>query len=141
HRRRLSARAASLCPLSNHRLSARDPHPAAQPDHALHRSGTARHAGRGGELMLLGKVIGTVVPALAYEGLQGVPMLWIQPLDKSGNAKGEPLVAADATRMAGPLELVYYEGGREAALLLEPWFVPVDHAIVGIVDERYTEES
>jgi ethanolamine utilization protein EutN len=29
---------------------------------------------------------------------------------------------------------VYYEGGREAALALDPWFVPIDHAIVGIVD-------
>ncbi|HDL77817.1 MAG TPA: hypothetical protein ENG36_03520, partial [Lentisphaerae bacterium] len=43
-------------------------------------------------------------------------------------------VAADATRMAGPGEVVFYEGGREAALALDPWFVPVDHAVVGIVD-------
>ena len=44
------------------------------------------------------------------------------------------MVAADSTRMAGPGEIVYYESGREAALALEPAFVPVDHAIVGIVD-------
>ena len=91
--------------------------------------------------MLLGQVIGTVVPLLAYQGLEGVPMLWIQPLDKKGKKKGEALVAADPTRMAGPGELVYFEGGREAALLLEPWFVPVDHAVVGIVDEKYVEEG
>ncbi len=36
--------------------------------------------------------------------------------------------------MAGPGELIYYEGGREAAMALEPWFVPVDHSIIGIVD-------
>jgi hypothetical protein len=30
---------------------------------------------------------------------------------------------------------VYYEGGREAALALETWYVPVDHTILGIVDE------
>jgi ethanolamine utilization protein EutN len=36
--------------------------------------------------------------------------------------------------MAGPGELIYYEGGREAALALDPWFVPVDHTIIGIVD-------
>ena len=90
--------------------------------------------------MLLGKVIGTVVPNLVCQGLEGVPMLWIQPLDKNGNPKGEAIVAADSTRMAGPDELVYFEGGREAALMLEPWFVPVDHAVVGIVDERYVEE-
>jgi ethanolamine utilization protein EutN len=84
--------------------------------------------------MLLGRVVGTVVTCVAYEGLQGVPMLLVQPLAKDGAPKGAPIVAADATRMAGPGEFVYYEGGREAALALDPWFVPVDHAIIGIVD-------
>jgi ethanolamine utilization protein EutN len=37
--------------------------------------------------------------------------------------------------MAGPGEIVCFEGGREAALSLDPWFVPVDHAIVGIIDD------
>ena len=84
--------------------------------------------------MLLGKVIGTVVSTQVYEGLSGVPMLLVQPLAKDGAEKGAPVVCADGTRMAGPGELVYYEGGREAAMTLKPWFVPVDHAIVGIVD-------
>lgn len=84
--------------------------------------------------MLLGKVIGTVVSTQVYEGLAGVPMLLVQPLTKEGVEKGAPVVCADGTRMAGPGELVYYEGGREAAMTLKPWFVPVDHAIVGIVD-------
>lgn len=85
--------------------------------------------------MLLGQVIGTVVPSVSYEGLQGVPFLIVQPLDNTGRPKGQPLVAADATRMAGPGELITYEGGREAALALDPWFVPVDHTIVSIVDQ------
>ena len=84
--------------------------------------------------MLLGRVVGSVVPAVVYAGLEGVPMLLVQPLDKAGEPDGRAIVAADATRMAGPGELVYYEGGREAALALDPWFVPVDHAIIGIVD-------
>ena len=84
--------------------------------------------------MLLGKVIGTVVATQVYEGLAGVPMLLVQPLAKDGAEKGSPVVCADGTRMAGPGELVYYEGGREAAMTLNPWFVPVDHAIIGIVD-------
>jgi ethanolamine utilization protein EutN len=84
--------------------------------------------------MLLGRVIGTLVPCVVYEGLEGTPMLVVQPLDMLGKPKGRPLVAADCTRMAGPGELVYYEGGREAALALDPAFVPVDHTIVGIVD-------
>jgi len=85
--------------------------------------------------MLLGRVIGTVTACVSYEGLEGVRFLIVQPLDRTGNPKGQTLVAADAVRMAGPGELVMYEGGREAALALDPWFVPVDHSIVGIVDE------
>ncbi len=84
--------------------------------------------------MQLGRVIGTVVSSIRSTGLQGVPLLVVQPLDRRGADSGTPLVAADATRMAGPEELILYEGGREAALALDPWFVPVDHAIVGIVD-------
>ena len=66
-----------------------------------------------------------------------------EPLDRVGEPVGRPLVAADSTRMAGPGELIYYEGGREAALALETTFVPVDHAIIGIVDgfERVADGS
>jgi len=85
--------------------------------------------------MLLGRVIGTVTPCVSYKGLEGVPFLLVQPLDRVGRKTSKPLVAADALRMAAPGELVLYEGGREAALALEPWFVPVDHTIVGIVDQ------
>ena len=84
--------------------------------------------------MLLGKVIGTVTPCVVYEGLEGVPLLLVQPLNKNSQSTGKPIVACDSTRMAGPGELIYYEGGREAALALETWFVPVDHTIIGIVD-------
>jgi ethanolamine utilization protein EutN len=85
--------------------------------------------------MLLGRVIGSVVTCAVSKGLEGTPLLLVQPLDPGRRPAGRVLVAADATRMAGPGEIVYYEGGREAALALDPWFVPVDHAIVGIVDD------
>ena len=89
---------------------------------------------------MLGKVIGTVTPSQVYQGLEGVPMLLVQPLNKKQQPDGVLLVVADGTRMAGPGELIYFEGGREAALLLDPWFVPVDHAVVGIVDGVHLEE-
>jgi ethanolamine utilization protein EutN len=85
--------------------------------------------------MLLGRVIGTLVPSIIIKDLESVPMLIIQPLTESLESSGSPLVAADSTRMAAPQELIYYEGGREAALALEKWFVPVDHTIIGIVDD------
>jgi ethanolamine utilization protein EutN len=89
--------------------------------------------------MLLGKVIGTVVATQYYEGLEGVKFLLIQPLDKNQQPKGKPLVAADATAQAGPGEIIYYEGGREAAMALPITFVPVDHSVIGIVDGVHLE--
>ncbi|MEN8164736.1 MAG: EutN/CcmL family microcompartment protein [Acidobacteriota bacterium] len=89
--------------------------------------------------MRLGRVIGTVVPCVVTPGLEGVPMLVVQPLSKDEKPEGRPVVCADSTRMAGPGELIAFEGGREAALALDPWFVPVDQTIVGIVDGIHLE--
>ena len=62
-------------------------------------------------------------------------MLLVQPLDKHQKPVGQAIVSADSTRMAGPGELIYYESSREAALALDPWFVPGDDTIIGIVDD------
>jgi ethanolamine utilization protein EutN len=84
--------------------------------------------------MQLGRVIGTVVATMKYEGLEGIKLLIVQPLDRHQEPEGRPVVAADAVHMAGPGELIYFVGSREAAQALPETFVPVDHAIVGIVD-------
>jgi ethanolamine utilization protein EutN len=85
--------------------------------------------------MQLGRVTGTVVATIKTEGLEGVRFLIVQPLSKHQENQGSPVVAADAVAMAGPGELVYFVASREAAEALEERFVPVDHAIVGLVDE------
>jgi len=83
----------------------------------------------------LGRVIGTVVATRKYEGLEGKKLLVVQPLDHQRKPSGASEVAVDATEQAGRGELVFLVGSREAALALTPSFVPVDSAIVGIVDE------
>jgi len=88
--------------------------------------------------MQLGRVTGTVVATVKAEGLEGVRFLIVQPLDEQQEPVGASIVAADAVHMAGRGELVYFVAAREAAEALEPRFVPVDHAIVGIVDEVHT---
>jgi ethanolamine utilization protein EutN len=85
--------------------------------------------------MQFATVVGTLVADRKYEGLEGVKFLIVQPLDRDRQPSGEPYVAADATAQAGPGELVFVVASREAALALPVTFVPVDHAIVGIVDE------
>jgi ethanolamine utilization protein EutN len=85
--------------------------------------------------MQFARVIGTVVATTKYEGLEGVKFLVVQPLSKEQEPVGEPVVAADGTAQAGPGELVFIVGSREAAQAMPEVFVPVDHAIVGIVDD------
>jgi ethanolamine utilization protein EutN len=91
--------------------------------------------------MQLGRVVGSVVATEKAPGLEGIRFLILQPLDKRSRPQGETLVAADAVSMAGPGELVYFVASREAAEALPQQFVPVDHAIVGIVDEVHLEEE
>ena len=91
--------------------------------------------------MQLGRVLGSVVATEKAPGLEGIRFLILQPLDKQNRSKGETLVAADAVSMAGPGELVYFVASREAAEALPDRFVPVDHAVVGIVDDVHLEEE
>ena len=84
--------------------------------------------------MYLGRVIGTVVATRKYQGLEGRSFKVVQPVDHAGKDIGPAEVAVD-TVAARPNTLVYLVGSREASLALEPWFVPVDSAIVGIVDQ------
>ncbi len=89
--------------------------------------------------MYLGRVIGTVTARQKVEGLEGATFLVVQPLCDELRPTGPSLVAVD-TVQAGPGELVYLVGSREAALALDPYFVPVDAAIVGIVDGMHRPE-
>ncbi len=87
--------------------------------------------------MYLGKVRGTIVAERKYEGLEGRKLLVVEPLDHHMMPTGEMQIAVDTVR-SGRGDLVYLVGSREAALALAesgPWFVPVDAAIVGIVDD------
>jgi microcompartment protein CcmK/EutM len=89
--------------------------------------------------MYLGKVVGTVVADRKVGGLVGQKMLLVQPVDDQLRDNGRVQAAVD-TVQAGVGDLVYLVGSREAALALEPWFVPVDAAIVGVVDDLHTPE-
>ena len=79
--------------------------------------------------MYLGRVVGTCVATQRSPGLDG-----------SGKVTGAPFIAAD-TVSAGPGELVFLVGAREASLALEQPFVPIDAAIVGLVDEVHLADG
>ena len=91
--------------------------------------------------MQLGRVLGRVVATEKVNGLEGIRFLLIQPLDKRQRPQGGTIVAADAVHMAGQGELIYFVSSREAAEALPERFVPVDHAVVWIVDQVHMEEE
>lgn len=91
--------------------------------------------------MQLGRVIGSVVATERTPGLEGVRLLLVQPVDKQRQPIARTVVAADAVHMSGPGDLVYFVSSREAAEAMPERFVPVDHAVVGIVDQVHLEEG
>jgi microcompartment protein CcmK/EutM len=85
-----------------------------------------------------GKVIGTVVATQKDEALLGIKLLVVETIENGKPAK--VIVAADATRQAGPNDYVYLIGSKEAALLFRKKMMPVDAAIAGFIDE-YNEQG
>jgi len=85
--------------------------------------------------MLLGRVHGTAVCTVKISGTEGVKLLIVQPLNKQLEPVGELQVAADVVH-AGIGDLCVMVRSREAALAMpDISFVPIDLALVGIVDE------
>lgn len=85
--------------------------------------------------MLFGRVKGTAVCSMKYTGTEGLKLLIVQPLNKELTPVGPLQVAADVVD-AGPGDLCVMVRSREAALALPVVkFVPIDLALVGIVDE------
>ncbi|MEA3326608.1 MAG: EutN/CcmL family microcompartment protein [Chloroflexota bacterium] len=85
--------------------------------------------------MLFGRVHGTAVCTIKYPGTEGIKLLVVQPVNKHLEPVGALQVAADVVQ-AGIGDLCVMVRSREAALSMpEITFVPVDLALVGIVDE------
>ena len=85
--------------------------------------------------MLFGRVRGSAVCTLKYQGTGGLKLLVVQPLNKNLQPVGVLQVAADVVD-AGLGDLCVMVRSREAALAMPlVKFVPVDLALVGIVDE------
>jgi len=89
--------------------------------------------GYGAPRMDLGRVVGTVVATRKVDGLTGVKLLLMEPLNHKREVVGPRFVAIDVVQ-AGPGDVVNWVASREAAMALPDMFVPVDAAIVGLVN-------
>lgn len=89
--------------------------------------------------MLLGRVKGTAVCTLKYPGTEGLKLLIVQPVNKNLEKVGPYQVAVDVVD-AGIGDLCVMVRSREASLALpDIKFVPVDLALVGVVDELFVQ--
>jgi ethanolamine utilization protein EutN len=89
--------------------------------------------------MLLGIVKGNAVCTIKYPGMEGLKLLVVQPVNRHLEPVGLLQVAADAT-FAGEGDLCVMVRSREATLALhEPRPLPVDLALVGIVDQLFVK--
>ena len=85
--------------------------------------------------MLFGRVKGTAICTMKYPGTEGLKLLVVQPLNKRLEPIGILQVAADVVQ-AGPGDLCVMVRSREAALAMPvERFVPIDLALIGIVDQ------
>ena len=92
--------------------------------------------------MDIGKVIGTIVATRKDPSLVGCRLLVVQPLDAEGASVGDPVTAVDIQGAAGYGELIYIVTGGDAAFVSAERAMPVDVAVVGIVDSiTVTEEA
>ena len=85
--------------------------------------------------MLFGRVRGVAISTLKYPDLAGYRLLVVEPLNKRLQRTGPLQVAVDVVE-ANQGDLCVMVRSREAALALPDLkFVPVDLALVGLVDE------
>jgi microcompartment protein CcmK/EutM len=90
--------------------------------------------------MYLGRVIGCVWATAKDPGLNGQKLLIIQPVTPELRDAGKSVVCADCTG-AGAGEIVYWLRGKEASFPFLPSEVPVDTAVVGIVDSIHVKPA
>ncbi len=83
--------------------------------------------------MILARIVGTVVATRKDPRLEGSKLLVARPMDPRGKPEGSYLVAVD-TVDAGVGETVLIVSGSSARMAAGLKDMPVDAAVVGIVD-------
>ena len=86
--------------------------------------------------MILGKVTGNVVSTVSEPGYESRKILIVQPIDPSGQPKGQSFLAIDTVQAGmGDTVLVLEEGGSARMILNEPETFTIKAIIAGIVDQ------
>lgn len=90
--------------------------------------------------MRIGKVIGNVWATRKEEGLQGLKLLIVQPIQPDGEPITHPLVAADRIG-AGIGDQVLVTAGGASRFIMRDHPIPIDAVIIGIIDSMEIERG
>lgn len=89
--------------------------------------------------MYIAKVVGTVVATRKIDTLKGIKLLLLQPLEDDLTPKDRVRAAGDAQGEIGEGDLVWVVTKKEAGFPFGG-LTPLDHAVVGYIDDYHTEE-
>ena len=84
--------------------------------------------------MLLARVVGNVVATQKHRKFEGAKLMLVQPLNLDGTPRGATLLAVDGVGAGVHEKVLIVIEGRAAGEALGKKAVPVDAAIIGIVD-------
>lgn len=90
--------------------------------------------------MLICRTIGTAVSSVKHPQIAGYKLLIVQESTLGNKLKGDPFVAVDLVG-AGEGELVLVTRGSAASPANPAGVVPIDAAIVGILDSLSSENK
>jgi ethanolamine utilization protein EutN len=85
-------------------------------------------------LMQIARVVGTVVSTQKHRKFEGAKLLLVQPLNLDETPRGTALLAVDGVGAGVREKVLIVLEGRAAGEALNRKAVPVDAAIIGIVD-------
>ena len=83
--------------------------------------------------MQIARVIGNVVATRKVDKIMRYKLLVVEPVDLTGKPSGKHIVAVDAVQ-AGPGEIVFIVEGSSARMAVPEKEVPIDTAIIAIID-------
>ncbi len=83
--------------------------------------------------MLIGKVVGSIWATKKLDSFEGKKLLIVQPFNEDLKPEERFVIAVD-TVQAGKNDIVFYATSKEAAIPFNNDNMPVDAAIVGIID-------
>ncbi|MEG0381567.1 MAG: EutN/CcmL family microcompartment protein [Kurthia sp.] len=90
--------------------------------------------------MQIGKVIGNVWATRKEEGLQGLKLLIVQPVDVHGKPVKTQFVAADRIGAGIGDDVLVTSGGSSRYIMLDNP-IPIDAVIIGIIDSTEVERG